>query len=164
MSPNFTCHLEMLLWIFWDYPAWVWMLVSDPQDVNPVSGVLMNCPLNPYVSLSLSESSWIVLRPKLLEFQMSVRFWIRSHFCDCMLCCWNIAKWVSILGEYVQYFQSSEKKMWDVTRSAWSEFLVCSPDVHGRFTIWIVTIALCNRHQSPKLLGNFGWFRCKFWV
>ena len=110
MSPNFTCHLEMLLWIFWDYPAWVWMFVSDPQDVNPVSGGLVNCPLNPYVSLSLSESSWIVLRPKLLEFQMSVRFWIRSHFCDCMLCCWNIAKWVSILGEYVQYFQSSEKK------------------------------------------------------
>ncbi len=39
MSPNFTCHLEMLLWIFWGYPAWVWMFLSDPQDVNPVSWV-----------------------------------------------------------------------------------------------------------------------------
>ena len=40
MSPNFTCHLEMLLWIFSDYPARVWMFLSDPKDINPVSWVI----------------------------------------------------------------------------------------------------------------------------
>ncbi len=104
--PNFACRLGLMLRMFWDYLAWVWMFVSDPQDVNPVSGDLVKCPLNPRVRLSRPKGGRSVWRPKLFEFQMSVRFWVRQNFCDCMLCCWNIAKWVLFQGWNVQYFRA----------------------------------------------------------